>query len=126
MVRVAAVGLIGLFLSACDPAGQPVRPATFEAIIADPAWDAEVDRYLAINVQPSDPLEGVIWRGVRCDFLAGEVGGDQSAQDRAITARMIELRCGEPLLAEVRSLRAVHGNDSLILARLDALLDRGD
>lgn len=125
MVRIAAVGLAGVLLAACRPVAE-TTPPTASGAAADPIWAAEADRYLSVNLQPSDPLEALIWRAVRCDFLGGEIGGDRSAQDRAIEARMGELGCGEPLLAEARALRARHAADAATVARLDALLRRGE
>lgn len=121
MVRIAAIGLTGLLLAACRPVAGPAEP-TAPPMAADPLWQAETGRYLSVNVQPSDPLEALMWRGVRCDFLGGEIDGDRSARDRAIEARMGELGCGEPLLAQARHLRAGHAADAATIARLDALL----
>ncbi|WP_298161421.1 hypothetical protein [Brevundimonas sp.] len=130
MSRLFAAGLITLALAACKPVAEPVPPAEPAApapavqTAAESAWAAEQDRYLAVNVQPSDPLEAVLWRGVRCDFLGGEFGGDNSEQDRAINARMDELKCGDELLAEARELRGTRAGDPAAVARLDALLAR--
>lgn len=133
MSRILAAGLMTLALAACKPVAEPAPPAEPAApaapapaaqTAAEVAWTAEQDRYLAVNVQPSDPLEAVLWRGVRCDFLGGEFGGDNSAQDRAINARMDELRCGDELLAEARELRGTLAGAPAAVARLDALLAR--
>lgn len=132
MSRSLAAGLMTLALAACKPVAEPVPPAEPAApapavqTAADAAWTAEQDRYLAVNVQPSAPLEAVLWRGVRCDFLGGEFGGDNSAQDRAINARMDELRCGDELLAEARELRGALAGAPVAVARIDALLTRQD
>ncbi len=128
MSRIMIPGLTALCLAACQPAAEPaapVAPAAPAPTAAETVWTAEQDRYLAVNVQPSDPVEAVMWRGVRCDFLGGEIGGDQSAQDRAIQARMDELRCGDELLAEARELRRTLAGDPDAVTRLDALLTRG-
>ncbi|WP_426050289.1 hypothetical protein [Brevundimonas sp. SL161] len=133
MSRIIAIGLAGLVLAACKPVAEPAPPAEPAAAAApapaaqpaiDAAWAAEQERYLAVNVEPSDPVEAVMWRGVRCDFLGSEFGGDNSEQDRAINARMDELRCGDELLAEGRELRATRAGDPAAVARLDALLAR--
>ena len=133
MSRIIAIGLAGLVLAACKPVAEPAPPAEPAAAAApapaaqpvvDAAWAAEQDRYLAVNVEPSDPVEAVMWRGVRCDFLGSEFGGDNSAQDRAINARMDELRCGDELLAEARELRGTLAGAPAAVARLDALLAR--
>ncbi|WP_425987219.1 hypothetical protein [Brevundimonas sp. TWP2-3-2] len=133
MSRVIAIGLAGLVLAACKPVAEPAPPAEPAAAAApapaaqpavDAAWAAEQDRYLAVNVEPSDPVEAVMWRGVRCDFLGSEFGGDDSVQDRAINARMDELRCGDELLAEARELRGTLAGDPASVARIDALLTR--
>ena len=129
MARLVVPGLMALALAACQPAAEPATPAPpAEPAAPAPAatgdvWTAERDRYLAVNVQPSDPVEAVMWRGVRCDFLGSEIGGDNSAQDRAIQARMDELRCGDELLAEARELRATLAGDPNAVIRLDVLLD---
>jgi hypothetical protein len=129
MSRIIAIGLVGLVLAACQPVAEPAPPA--EPALApaaqpavDAAWAAEQNRYLAVNVEPSDRLEAVMWRGVRCDFLGSEFGGDNSEQDRAINARMDELRCGDELLAEARALRGTLAGAPAAVARLDALLAR--
>lgn len=133
MIRIIALGLTALVLTACKPVAEPAPPAEPAAPVApspaaptaaEAAWTAEQDRYLAVNVQPSDPVEAVMWRGVRCDFLGSEFGGDNSEQDRAINARMDELRCGDELLGEARELRQTPGGDPAAVARLDALLAR--
>ena len=132
MSRIVLLGLTALVLAACKPVAEPAAPAApaepaapvppvAAAANADP-WTAEQDRYIAVNVQPSDPVEAVLWRGVRCDFLGGEIGGDNSAQDRSIQARMDELRCGDELLAEARELRQTLAGDPSAVARLDALI----
>lgn len=135
MSRIVALGLTALVLAACKPVAEPAAPAqpaapAAAAPVAEPAidaaWQAEADRYLAVNVQPSAPVDAVMWRGVRCDFLAGEIGGDNSAQDRAINARMDELRCGDELLAEARALRGTLAGDPAAVVRLDALLARSE
>lgn len=124
MVCVAALVLIG-----CKPSAQ--APAALEPVVADisdlssaadAAWTAEQDRFLGINIAPSDPVDALMWRGVRCGFLGSEIGGDNSAQDRAIQARMEELRCGDDLLADARALRTARSDDPATVARLDALL----
>ena len=131
MSRLLVCGLTALALTACQPAAKPAPPAEPATPVvpaptaAEAAWTAEQDRYLAVNVQPSDPVEAVMWRGVRCDFLGGEIGGDNSAQDRAVQARMEELRCGDELLAEARELRRTLAGDPSAVVRLDALLARG-
>lgn len=124
MVRIAAVSLTGLLLAACEPVAEPTRPTAPPAPAADPRWQAEVNRYLSVNVQPADPLEAVMWRGVRCEYLGSEIGGDHSAQDRAIQARMEELGCGEPMLAAARTLRERHAANTATIVRLDTLLSR--
>ena len=130
MSRIFTVGLTALVLAACEPVAEPAAlappaaPAPPAAAAPADAWTAEQDRYLAINVQPSDPVEAVLWRGVRCDFLGGEIGGDNSAQDRAVQARMDELRCGDELLAEARELRQTLAGDPAAVTRLDALIAR--
>ena len=131
MSRLIVAGLTALVLAACQPAAEPEEPArpagvdtpAVAAASADP-WTAQQDRYLAINVQPSDPVEAVMWRGVRCDFLGSEIGGDNSAHDREVQARMEELRCGDELLAEARELRETMAGDPNAVTRLDALLAR--
>ena len=133
MIRILAIGLTALVLTACKPVAEPAPPAEPAAPVAaapaaltdaESAWAAEQDRFLEVNVQPSDPVEAVMWRGVRCDFLGSEFGGDNSAQDRALNARMDELRCGDELLAEARELRETLGGDPAAVARLDTLLAR--
>jgi hypothetical protein len=127
MFRSLAISLTVLVIAACKPVSEPAPPAApapAAPTAGVDAWTAEQDRYLAVNVQPSDPLEAVMWRGVRCDFLGSEFGGDNSEQDRAINARMDELRCGDELLAEVRVLRDARSGDPAVVARLDALLSR--
>ena len=96
MSRVVVLGLTVLALAACKPVAEPAAPAEpagpaapapAAVSAADAAWQAEVDRNLSVNVPPSDPVDAVIWRAVRCEFLGGEFSGDNSAQDRAMTAR---------------------------------------
>ncbi len=133
MTRILVIGLTALVLTACKPVAEPAppaepaapaAPAPAELTAAEAAWATEQDRYLAVNIQPSDPVEAVMWRAVRCDFLGGEFGGDNSAQDRAVNARMDELRCGDELLGEARELRQTLAGDPAAVTRLDALLAR--
>lgn len=126
------IGLVALGLTACQPvsdpppATEPAAPVTSTGMTAaEAAWATEQDRLLGLNVQPSDPVEAVMWRGVRCDFLGSEFAGDNSAQDRALNARMEELRCGDELLAEARALRATQTGNPAAVVRLDTLLARG-
>ena len=92
MSRILAAGLMALALAACKPVAEPAPPAEPAApspavqTAADAAWTAEQDRYLAVNVQPSDPLEAVLWRGVRCDFLSGEFGNRFGTYCHSISA----------------------------------------
>lgn len=131
MFRIITMGVAALTVAACQPAVEPAAPAepATPAVAADPtaqdaAWLALENRYLAINVEPTNPIDAVEWREVRCNFLAGEFGGDDSAQDRAINARMDELRCGDGVLEDARALKASHASDTAAIARLDALLAR--
>lgn len=132
MSRLIAVGLAALLLAACRPAAEsaaPAQPQTPAAPSAEEAarqavWDGLENRYIGMETAPADPIDAVEWREVHCNFLAGEFGGDNSEQDRAVNARMDELRCGEDLLADVRALRESHVTDTATLARLDALLAR--
>ncbi|WGM30973.1 hypothetical protein [Brevundimonas sp. NIBR11] len=130
MLRIAAFSLAALALAACKPVAEPAVPAeptpspsAVTSAAVDP-WTAQQDRYLAMNVPPSDPVDAMMWRGVRCDFLGSEIGGDNSAQDREIQVRMGELRCGDELLAEARELRRTLAGDPSAVARLDALIAR--
>lgn len=131
MRGIIIVGLTALTLVACQPAAEPAAPVEAEAPAAptaetpeDAVWLALENRYLAVNVQPTNPIDAVEWREVRCNFLAGEIGGDNSAQDRAVQARMEELRCGDGVLEDARALKASHASDTAAVARLDALLAR--
>ena len=133
MCRIILVGLAALTVAACKPVAEPApaapaaetaAPAAPAETAAESAWMAEQDRYLAVNVQPPEPVDAIMWRGVRCDFLGSEFGGDNSAQDRAINARMEELRCGDELLAEARELRVTLAGDPDAVARIDTLLAR--
>ncbi len=135
MSRIITFGLtvLTVAMASCKPVAEsaptpeptaPVAAAAPVPTASETAWMTEQDRYLAVNVQPSDPVEAVIWRGVRCDFLGSEIGGDNSAQDRAVQARMEELRCGDELLAEARELRQTLAGDPRAVTRLDALLAR--
>ena len=128
MCRIILVGLAALTVAACKPVAEPApaapaaetaAPAAPAETAAESAWMAEQDRYLAVNVQPPEPVDAIMWRGVRCDFLGSEFGGDNSAQDRAINARMEELRCGDELLAEARELRVTLAGDAPEVTRLN-------
>lgn len=136
MSRIITFGLtvLTVAMASCKPVAEPapapepaapVAAAAPAPTAAEAAWMAEQDRYLAVNVQPSDPVGAVIWRGVRCDFLGSEIAGDNSAQDRAVQARMDELRCGDELLAEARELRVTLAGDPDAVRRLDTLIARG-
>jgi hypothetical protein len=133
MTRNLALSLTALCLTACKPVAEPVPPAGTAASVApapvaltaaEAGWATEQDRLLAVNVEPSDPVEAMMWRGVRCDYLGSEFGGDNSAQDRALNARMDELRCGDALFAEARALRETQAGNPAAVARLDTLLAR--
>jgi len=125
MMRLLAVSIASL-LAACQPANDvEVSPAPAPAPPqSDPVQTALTDRYLAINVRPTDPIEALEWAQVRCEFLGGELSGDNRAQDRAIIARMNELGCGDPIMAAARDLRTAKASDADAVARLDALLAR--
>ena len=131
MFRIITTGLAALTLAACQPAAQPAAPVEAEAPAApqvetpeDAAWRVLEDRYLAMNVEPTNPIDAVEWREVRCNFLAGEIGGDNSAQDRAVQARIEELRCGDGVLEDARALKASNASDTAAVARLDTLIAR--
>ena len=136
-MRSFLAGVTVLLLAACQPVAESVSQpepavpaATAPAIPADDVsrkavWSALEDRYLPINVTPSDPIEALEWTEVRCNYLAGEFGGTKSAQDRAINARITELGCGATMLAGARVLRRARAADPVTVARLDALLARG-
>lgn len=131
MPYIIVLGLAALALAACQPAAGSTAPAksappaaTAQQSGDDAVWAALEDRYLPTNVQPVDPVDAVEWPEVRCNFLAGEIGGDDSAQDRAVQARMAELRCGDGVLDDARALKASHASDTSAIARLDALLAR--
>ena len=136
MSRTFTLGLTALALAACQPVAEPAPPAEpvapvapAQAIPADEAsahttWTALEDRYLHVNVRPSDPVDALEWTEVRCGFLSSEFGGDNSAQDRAINARMDELRCGDDMVADARALRQARAEEPAAVVRLDALLAR--
>lgn len=130
MSRLVAMGLTVLVLTACKPADQtaPPAPAAPSAAASTPqpsaavSWEATQERYRQVDAAPSDPLEALEWRGVRCEHYAGEFGGDGSERDRWLNAQMDQLRCGDDLTAEARAMRDVRSGEPVVVARLDAVL----
>ena len=129
MSRIAAFGLTALILAACQPGdpAPPAGPVTSSAPAASSpsaaaSWDATRERYRQVDAAPSDPLEALEWRGVRCDHYASEFGGDGSERDQWLNAQMDGLACGEALAAEARAMRDAHSAEPDVAARLDAVL----
>ena len=134
-MRFLVLGLAATVLCACQPATSPASsedPVQAAATVADSAAPAEPvfdeaafaameARYLGQD-RPSDPIEEFDWREVTCNFLGGEIGGDPE-QDRAVNARLDELRCGDQN-ADARALRAANAGDAEMVARIDAYLAR--
>lgn len=138
MFRTVVVGLTALILTACGPADQagtaetaapgPVPAPAPSALASAPqpsapmSWAATGERYRQVEVEPSDPLEALEYRGVRCQHYSGEFGGDGSARDEWLNAQMDKLRCGEELLAEARAMRASRSREPAVVSRLDAVI----
>lgn len=130
MSRIVTVGLTALILAACKPADQtrPIEPVAPSAATSAPqpsaavSWEATQERYRQVDDAPSDPLEALEWRGVRCDHYASEFGGDGSERDQWLNAQMDRLKCGDQLVAEARALRDARSAEPDVMARLDAVL----
>jgi hypothetical protein len=130
MSRIAAVGLTALILTACQPADQtpptgpvgPSAPTSAPQPSAAVFWEATQERYRNVEAAPSDPLEALEWRGVRCDHYASEFGGDGSERDQWLNAQMDRLKCGDQLVAEARALRDARSAEPDVVARLNAVL----
>ncbi len=130
MSRTAAIVLTALVVAACQPADQPtptepVAPAAAtRAPQPSPAmsWEATQERYRQVDVAPSDPVEALEWRAVRCAHYSGEFGGDNSERDQWLNAQMDRLRCGDELMADARALRDARTGEADVAARLNAVL----
>lgn len=61
---------------------------------------------------------GVVDRVAMCAHFAGESNGNQSEQDKRISATMTELRC-DSLEADVAALRKKHSNDPAVLKAVE-------
>lgn len=130
MSRIVAVGLTALILTACNPADQtappePAAPAAAANAVqpsAPVSWEATQERYRQVEVAPSDPLEALEWRAVRCDHYSSEFGGDGSERDQWLNAQMDGLRCGGGLAAEARAMRDARSGEPVVVARLNTVL----
>lgn len=127
MSRTVVVGLTVLILTACGPADQTptaetAAPASAPQPSAPTSWAATEERYRQVEVQPSDPLEALEYRGVHCQYYSGEFGGDGSERDQWLNAQMDKLRCGEELVAEARAMRASRSREPDVVSRLDAVI----
>lgn len=135
MSRTAVIGLTALILTACGPDQTP----TAESAAAEPdlapvalarapqpsapmSWAATEERYRQVEVEPSDPLEALEYRGVHCQYFSGEFGGDGSGRDQWLNAQMDKLRCGQELVTEARAMRASRSREPDIVSRLDAVI----
>lgn len=136
MSRAVVIGLTVLLLAACGPADQtpaaesaapepvpaPAAPATAPQPSAPMSWAATGERWRQVEVEPSDPLEALEYRGVHCQHYSGEFGGDGSERDQWLNAQMDRLRCGEALVAEARAMRASRSAEQDVVSRLDAVI----
>ncbi|HWQ87980.1 hypothetical protein [Brevundimonas sp.] len=138
MFRTLVVGLTVLILTGCGPADQtptaetappepvpapaPSAPASTPQPSVPMSWAATEERYRQVEVEPSDPLEALEYRGVHCQHYSGEFGGDGSARDQWLNAQMDKLRCGEELVAEARAMRASRSREPGVVSRLDAVI----
>ena len=136
MSRIVVIGLTVLILAACGPADQtptaegaapepvpaPVAPASAPQPSAPTSWAATEERYRQVEVEPSDPLEALEYRGVHCQYYSGEFGGDGSERDQWLNAQMDNLRCGQELVTEARSMRASRSREAVVVSRLDAVI----
>lgn len=127
MSRIVAISLSALALVACKPADQPAptEPPAATGSAQPPApvsWEATQERYQQVDVAPSDPLEALEWRAVQCDHYSSEFGGDGSERDQWLNAQMDRLRCGDPLLTDLRAMRDARSGEPGVVARIDAVL----
>ncbi|WP_309628074.1 hypothetical protein [Brevundimonas sp.] len=131
MVRSIVIGLTALVLSACQPATEPAAPApaanasaATDQAAQDAVWAALEERYLGMEMVPTDPIEELEWREVQCNFLGGEIGGDPE-QDKTVNARIEDIGCFRQL-EDAQALRATRMTDTAAVARLDAFISRHD
>lgn len=134
MSRIVATGLTALILAACGPADQAPTAEPAEAAPTAPAktsasqpstpmsWEATKARYRQVEVEPSDPLEALEYRGVLCEHYSGEFGGDGSERDQWLNAQMDKHRCGDELAAEARAMRTSRSGEPDVVARLNAIV----
>lgn len=135
MSRTVAIGLTVLILAACGPADQtptaesaapepvpaPAAPASAPTPSPPMSWEATGERWREVEVEPSDPLEALEYRGVHCQYFSGEFGGDGSERDQWLNAQIDRLRC-EELVTEARAMRASRSREPDVVTRLDAVI----
>jgi hypothetical protein len=135
MSRTVAIALALLILTACGPADQTptaesaspeplpaaVAPTSAPEPSAPLSWADTQERYRQVEAEPSNPLEALEYRGVRCQHYSGEFGGDGSERDQWLNAQMDKLRCDE-LVTEARAMRASRSGEPGVVSRLDAVI----
>ena len=119
ILALSAAGLAGCGNNQEAPAAASAAAAQTDADIeaaSQTAYDAEA------NKPPTDPVDAFVWRADLCMHLGGEIGGDRSARDVQVQARMEELKCGDEVVADGRALKASHASDPTAVAKIDGAL----
>ena len=129
ITSLAAIGLVacGEQTPAADlatPAQTQAQaaPASASQSSAPPSWEATKERYRQVEVEPSDPVEALEYRGVLCEHYSGEFGGDGSQRDQELNAQMNKYKCGDELVAEARAMQASRSGEPDVVARLGAVI----
>lgn len=105
---------------ACDP--LPQRLSELRKLYADDPAIQRLSSYDGKTGRPTAPLPAdvtaLLNRLDQCSFLGGEVGGDGSDNDKSTMQKQDQLRCGDPLHADLQKLRQHYRQDVRISWRL--------
>ncbi|MDR1968481.1 MAG: hypothetical protein LBQ32_07310 [Burkholderiaceae bacterium] len=73
-------------------------------------------------VAPTLPrvVRAIVDRIILCEHFAGEFNGDRSEHDKYVNSKMDQLRCGDALDRDVRSIREKYSSNPAVQKALDA------
>ncbi len=116
MYRLTATLLSIASLAACSTTRTSEPPNASTAPYDEAAWAAFEDRWIRVETKPTDPIDELSWRAVICNFLLGELSGDEE-RDSNIRRQTTQMRCFTQE-ADSRLIDAAYADDPEARARL--------